>query len=417
MSPISRWVPTGSRARRTVPGVVVVRLDVPLFWANAIAIEDRLLHEVDTRPDTRALVLDLEATSQMEATSADVLTHLHSELEARGVELYLARVINPVSTVLEHSGFLEVLGEEHIWHSISQSVRAARRSTGLTNGGADHEDSVSDESETEVLDDEEQDPAVERLYAGSSDLGDRRDRAIAFHLGAYRDGHPRAAADTYLDERFEDHLPGTIGGRDELVELATRFVEQHPSRYVRVVRALEDGPHVFLHVFESLDHGDAERVVGVFFENDDDRIVGRWRVVAPYTHVAQTSRTSIDGPDEVDEADMTDENKAIVTALFEDVLIGDAGRDRAASVLSDPLVEHCAAYQDGAGWFRLVTKKKHPPLEYREIVLVVGEGNFVAVLSEACQGGVESAALDIFRLEHGRIVEHWHEVEPLHDGV
>ena len=66
--------------RRTVPGVVVVRLDAPLFWANATAIEDRLLEEVDRWPDTRALVLDLEATSQLESTSVDMLDHLHGEL-------------------------------------------------------------------------------------------------------------------------------------------------------------------------------------------------------------------------------------------------------------------------------------------------------------------------------------------------
>ncbi len=121
--------------RRPVPGVVVVRLDAPLFWANASAFEDRLLAEVDRRPDTRALVLDLEATTQLDTTSADVLTHLAAELEARHVSVYLARVLHGVGSVLHRSGFGEVVGPDRFWHSISQCVRAARRDTGLKGAG------------------------------------------------------------------------------------------------------------------------------------------------------------------------------------------------------------------------------------------------------------------------------------------
>ena len=118
--------------RRPVPGVLVVRLDAPLFWANATAIEDRLLAEVDNWPDTRALVLDLEATTQLDTTSADMMRHLADELAERGVQLYLARVLHRVVDVLERSGFVDVVGREsYFWHSISQCVRAARRDTGL----------------------------------------------------------------------------------------------------------------------------------------------------------------------------------------------------------------------------------------------------------------------------------------------
>jgi anti-anti-sigma factor len=118
-----------------VDGVVVVRLDAPLFWANATAFEDRLLAEVDGQPGTRALVLDLEATTQLDTTSADVLTHLAGQLEKRGVSLYLARVLYGVNKVLQQSGFGEVVGPDRFWHSISQCVRAARRDTGLKGNG------------------------------------------------------------------------------------------------------------------------------------------------------------------------------------------------------------------------------------------------------------------------------------------
>ena len=121
----------GHPDRQPVDGVIVVRLDAPLFWANATAIEDRLVAEVDKWPGTLALVLDLEATTQLDTTSADVLTHLSDQLRQRGVGLYLARVIHRVRSVLERSGFADIVGDDHFWHSISQCVRAARRDTGL----------------------------------------------------------------------------------------------------------------------------------------------------------------------------------------------------------------------------------------------------------------------------------------------
>jgi len=121
----------GHPDRQPVPGVIVVRLEVPLFWANATAIEDWLLADVDGHPGTRALVLDLEATTALDTTSADVMVHLLRELQRRGVHLYLARVLHSVNAVLARSGFLGLLGEDHSWHSISQCVRAARKQTGL----------------------------------------------------------------------------------------------------------------------------------------------------------------------------------------------------------------------------------------------------------------------------------------------
>jgi high affinity sulfate transporter 1 len=151
----------GHPDRRPVAGVIVVRLEAPLFWANATLIEDRLLDEVARWPETRALVLDLEATTQLDTTSADVLVHLADELARRDVSLYLARVFHRVEAVLDRSGFGDVIGPGHFWHSISACVRAARRDTGLKGarravppGGSIERDDANDD-EVEVLD---QDP-------------------------------------------------------------------------------------------------------------------------------------------------------------------------------------------------------------------------------------------------------------------
>ncbi|HTY71876.1 MAG TPA: SulP family inorganic anion transporter [Actinomycetes bacterium] len=117
--------------RPTFPGVLVLRVDAPMFWVTAAPIHDRVLRMVDEHPGTRALVLDLEATNQMDTTSADALADLLATLRRRGVDLYLVRVMWPVREALRRCGFFDELGPDHSWHSISQGVREARHAHGL----------------------------------------------------------------------------------------------------------------------------------------------------------------------------------------------------------------------------------------------------------------------------------------------
>ena len=115
--------------RKTVEGILVLRLDVPLFWANAHEVSERVLAAVAAHPDTRMVLLDLEATSQLDTTSVDALDLVLVRLRERGVDLYLVRVFSRARDVLERSGFTDRLGPDRMWHSISAAVRAARDAT------------------------------------------------------------------------------------------------------------------------------------------------------------------------------------------------------------------------------------------------------------------------------------------------
>ena len=118
--------------RRTYDGIVVIRLDSPLFWANASEINDQVLATLAEHPDARVVLLDLEATSQLDTTSIDMLEGLLSRLRERGVDLYLVRVFYRARLTLARAGFDERLGEGRMWHSISAGVRAARSTLDLT---------------------------------------------------------------------------------------------------------------------------------------------------------------------------------------------------------------------------------------------------------------------------------------------
>jgi len=193
-----------------------------------------------------------------------MVEHLSTELAGLDVQLYLARVLHRVGAMLERSGFLAQLGSEHIWHSISQCVQAA--GSGANTAAAAHE-----EDEVEVI-------ADDTDVRSSRDLGcsgDRRDNAIGLYLRAIRDGQPHAAASAYTGTYLTQHSSGVRDGAAGFVEFFEPFIERNPVRYIRIVRSIEDGRHVFLHAFQILNQGESEWVTTNFFDTDaDDRVIG-----------------------------------------------------------------------------------------------------------------------------------------------
>jgi len=57
------------------------------------------------------------------------------------------------------------------------------------------------------------------------------------------------------------------------------FLERNPIRDIRMARAIEEGRHVFCHVYQSLSHGEVRWVTADLFDTDSsDRIVLHWDV-------------------------------------------------------------------------------------------------------------------------------------------
>ncbi|MGB7964105.1 MAG: SulP family inorganic anion transporter [Propionicimonas sp.] len=145
--------------RHPVSGVLVLRVDVPLFWVNAASVKDAILARVDgvvqyVDEDIVAVIVDIEGTNQIDTTTVDMLDSLLTALRERGVDLYLVRVMYQVRIVLRHSGFVAKIGEDHMWHSISQGVREARIHYGLKEGVVDAAggyDSSAEEHEERII--------------------------------------------------------------------------------------------------------------------------------------------------------------------------------------------------------------------------------------------------------------------------
>jgi len=115
-------------ARKRVRRICVLRPDGPIFWANATTVFDRIRQRLAARPDACVVLLDLEATNQMDTTTAEQLDRLISELQDKHIQLYLVRVFRNVRDVLTRARVLDRIGEDRLWHSISAGVKAAKHS-------------------------------------------------------------------------------------------------------------------------------------------------------------------------------------------------------------------------------------------------------------------------------------------------
>jgi predicted SnoaL-like aldol condensation-catalyzing enzyme len=222
-------------------------------------------------------------------------------------------------------------------------------------------------------------------------MGPKLSNVVDLYIHGVRDGHLSAALDKYVGDRFVEHSPGIGNGREGLAEAFEPLLERHYRRSVHPMRGFEDGSKVFLHTFSTFGWREVEHVTLDIFDTDaDDHIVEHWGVTTPLVARTQSGCSQIDGPRWVTDTELTGANKDLVERYVRQSLIG--GANPAAYVSS--CIEH--------------DPDPETPVRYRELLQLAGSGNFVAT---ACRfldpAGRSRTAADLYRVECGRIVEHW----------
>jgi high affinity sulfate transporter 1 len=108
---------------RLVPGLVLLRWDAPLFFANAELFQNRALDAVAASPTpVRRLVVAAEPVTSVDVTAADMLTELDETLRAAGIELCFAEMKDPVKDKLKRFGLFSRFGEEMFFATVGESV-------------------------------------------------------------------------------------------------------------------------------------------------------------------------------------------------------------------------------------------------------------------------------------------------------
>lgn len=122
-------------AVQTVPGLLALRVDESLIFANATVVEARVEAELARAPGTRQLLLVCSAVNQIDATALGVLTDLERSLERRGMAFWLAEVKGPVMDRLQATPLGARL-QGRVFLSVHEAFEQAERLAAASEGAA-----------------------------------------------------------------------------------------------------------------------------------------------------------------------------------------------------------------------------------------------------------------------------------------
>jgi len=107
-----------------IPGLLVVRPDSMLFFANASPVRDAILRTAGVEPRPSVVLVDLLLTPDADVPVAEMLADLHRRLAAQGGELWLSNVRPRVREVLAATGALAEIGDARLYPTIIDALNA-----------------------------------------------------------------------------------------------------------------------------------------------------------------------------------------------------------------------------------------------------------------------------------------------------
>jgi sulfate permease, SulP family len=107
----------------TYPGILAMRVDGSLYFANTKYLEDYILKAIADRPEIHHLVLICSAINFIDASALETLEGLMTDLQGAGVQLYLTEVKGPVFDRLQRIGFIDQLGSDRVFMSTYQAIQ------------------------------------------------------------------------------------------------------------------------------------------------------------------------------------------------------------------------------------------------------------------------------------------------------
>ncbi len=180
----------------------------------------------------------------------------------------------------------------------------------------------------------------------------------------------------------------------------------------KVIRAFQDKDYVFLHV--EYDFFGPKAAFDIF-RFEDGKIVEHWDNLSDITPPNPSGRTQFDGSTDLTDLAQTEDNKTLVKSFVTDVLLNGKVDKITEYVNPEKYLQHNSGIADGLDGLGAALQyfaENGLVLQYDKVHKVLGEGNFVLTVSEGKFGkGDHVAYYDLFRLENGKIVEHWDIIE------
>ena len=113
----------------TFPGLLLLRLEGRVFFANAERIGEKMRPLVaEAKP--RVVALDLSGVPDLEYTALKMLTEAEKRQRERGVMLWLVGLNPEVLRVVQNSELGETLGRERMFFNLERAVEHFQRQSG-----------------------------------------------------------------------------------------------------------------------------------------------------------------------------------------------------------------------------------------------------------------------------------------------
>lgn len=236
-------------------------------------------------------------------------------------------------------------------------------------------------------------------------------------IGTFASGDTEKAAGL-LAEGYIQHNLAYGTGRDAFVGSVAYLAAAPIQTTVENIRAFEDGDKVFLQTIYNFAGAGKQVAFDIFRFNEEGKIAEHWDNLAAKAAPNPSGRTQVDGTMERKDLEKTEENRAMVKNFLYDVMQGNHPEKTSDYFDGDTYIQHNTGIADGvsglgAALAALAEEGIH--MIYTTVHQVLAQGNYVLAVSEGTFGGTPTAYYDLWRVEDGKVAEHWDVMEAIAD--
>lgn len=225
-------------------------------------------------------------------------------------------------------------------------------------------------------------------------------------------------AESLLASDYIQHNLAYATGRDAFVGSVVGLASAPVKTTVKNVRAFEDGDKVFLQTVYNFAGAGEQVAFDIFRFGKDGLIAEHWDNLAAAAVPNPSGRTQIDGTTEIADIDKTEENRKLVKDFLYDVMQGNNSERTPDYFNGDIYIQHNTGIADGLTGLEAALAalaKQGIQMIYTAVHQILAQGNFVLSVSEGTFGGTPTAYYDLWRVENGKIAEHWDVMETIAD--
>ncbi|WP_462246959.1 nuclear transport factor 2 family protein [Parvimonas micra] len=240
-----------------------------------------------------------------------------------------------------------------------------------------------------------------------------KEKALAL-IGTFESGDSEKAKELLAKDYIQHNLAyGT--GAEAFVGSVNYLASAPVKTTVKNIRAFEDGDKVFLQTVYNF-AGSGEQVAFDIFRFDEDgKIAEHWDNLAKKAEPNPSGHTQIDGTLEKKNVDR-EETRRIAENFVRDILRGE-NLDKLTSYFDgDNYIQHNISIADGLSGLGNALEalaKQGIQMIYNKTYFVLADGNYALAVSEGTFGGTPTSYYDLFRVENGKIAEHWDVMETI----